>query len=120
MQARIDTLIDLALEEDAAYGDITSESIFAPDHYSQATIVAREDMVACGLEIASRVFTRVDPKVKVELKTGDGSRVSSGTTLLLAEGPTIALLTAERTALNFLQRLSGIASVSRQFADAAA
>jgi nicotinate-nucleotide pyrophosphorylase (carboxylating) len=119
LQARIDTLVDLALEEDAAYGDLTSQSIFSPDHHSQAVILARENMIVCGLEIVRRVFSRVDPAVKIDLKTSDGSRVREGNTLLLAEGPTISLLTAERTALNFLQRLSGIASLSRQFADAA-
>lgn len=119
MQVRIDTLIDLALEEDAAYGDVTSQSIFPSDHQSQAEVLARQDMVVCGLEIAKRVFCRVDPLIKVDLKTSDGNRANEGSTLLLAEGPTISLLTAERTALNFLQRLSGIASLSRRFADAA-
>jgi nicotinate-nucleotide pyrophosphorylase (carboxylating) len=119
LQTRIDTLVDLALEEDAAYGDLTSQSIFSPDHHSQAVILARENMIVCGLEIVRRVFSRVDPAVKIDLKTSDGNRVREGSTLLLAEGPTISLLTAERTALNFLQRLSGIASLSGQYADAA-
>ena len=119
MQIRIDTLVDLALEEDAGFGDITSQSVFPPDHHSQAVVLARQDMVVCGLEIAKRVFSRVDPAVKVDFKTSDGCQVNNGSTLLLAEGPTISLLTAERTALNFLQRLSGIASLARQFADAA-
>ena len=119
MLPRIDTLIELALEEDAAYGDVTSESIFAKDHVSQARVLARQDMVVCGLDIAKRVFCRVDPAVKVDLETSDGDQVENGATVLRAEGPTIALLIAERTALNFLQRLSGIASLSRQYADAA-
>ena len=119
LQIRIDTLVDLALEEDAAFGDVTSQSIFPSDHHSQAEVLARQDMVVCGLEIAKRVFSRVDPALNVELKTCDGSRVSASETLLTVEGPTVSLLTAERTALNFLQRLSGIASLSRQFADAA-
>ncbi len=119
MWVRIDTLVDLALEEDAGYGDITSQSIFPLAHLSQAQVLAREDMVVCGLEIARRVFCRVDSAVKVELQTSDGNHAVEGSTLLLAEGPTISLLTAERTALNFLQRLSGIASVAHQFAAAA-
>ena len=119
MLPRIDTLIDLALEEDAAYGDVTSESIFAKDHVSQARVLARQDMVVCGLDIAKRVFCRVDPAVKVDLETSNGDQVENGATVLRAEGSTIALLIAERTALNFLQRLSGIASLSRQYADAA-
>jgi len=116
---RIDTLIDLALDEDAAFGDVTSQSIFAPDHVSEARILAREDLVVCGLDVVNRVFNRVDPAVKVKLETRDGDRVSSGNTVLLAKGPTISLLTAERTALNFLQHLSGIATLARRFADAA-
>jgi len=120
LRPRIDTLVDLALEEDAGFGDITSESIFPPSHFSRAHILAREDLVVCGLEVARRVFCRVDPAVKVELATGDGDRVRKGMTVLLVEGPTVALLSAERTALNFLQRLSGIATHSRRFADAAA
>ncbi len=111
-----DTLIDLALEEDAAFGDLTSRSIFESNHRSQAKIMAREDMVVCGLEIAKRVFCRVDPSVAIDLKASDGDQVNTGSTLLLVDGPTISLLTAERTALNFLQRLSGIASYSRRFA----
>jgi len=120
LQPRTDTLIDLALEEDAAFGDITSQSIFGLDHVSQARVLARESMVICGLEVAKRVFNRVDPKLKVTIEATDGDRVENGATVLRIEGPTISLLTAERTALNFLQRLSGIASLSQQFADAAA
>ncbi|MEE8495812.1 MAG: carboxylating nicotinate-nucleotide diphosphorylase, partial [Xanthomonadales bacterium] len=116
---RIDTLVDLALEEDAGFGDITSQAIFSPDHVSRARIVACEDMVVCGLGVARRVFHRVDPSVIVDLIAGDGDRVSKEKTVLRVEGSTISLLTAERTALNFLQRLSGIATLSRRFADAA-
>ena len=120
MQPRIDTLIDLALEEDAAFGDVTSQSIFSSDHVSRATILAREDMVVCGLDIAKRVFHRVDPGMKVSLEASDGDQLTNGSTVLKAEGSTISLLIAERTALNFLQRLSGIASLSRRYADATA
>ncbi len=120
MRPRIDTLIDLALEEDAGFGDITSQSIFPLNHFSRAHILAREDLVVCGLEVAGRVFHRVDPSVKVEPESGDGDRIRKGMTVLLVEGSTVSLLSAERTALNFLQRLSGIATHSRRFADAAA
>ena len=119
MRPRIDSLIDLALDEDVAFGDVTSQSIFAVDHNSKARILAREDMVVCGLEVAKRVFARVDAALKVDVKVKDGDRVSKGSTLLVVEGPTISILTAERTALNFLQRLSGIATLSGRFADAA-
>jgi nicotinate-nucleotide pyrophosphorylase (carboxylating) len=120
LQLRIDTLIDLALEEDAAFGDVTSQSIFPSGHVSSAQITARQDMVICGLEIAKSVFLRLDPDLKVSLEVKDGDRVANGAVVMRAEGSTIALLTAERTALNFLQRLSGVATLSRRFADAAA
>jgi nicotinate-nucleotide pyrophosphorylase (carboxylating) len=120
LQVRIDALIDLALEEDAAYGDVTSQSIFAEDHASTSQILARQDMLVCGLDIARQVFLRVDPAVTVTLEASDGNQVANGSVVLVAEGSTISLLIAERTALNFLQRLSGIASFSQQFADAAA
>ena len=119
MLPRIDALIDLALEEDAGFGDVTSQSIFPSGHVSRAQILARQDMVVCGLEVARRVFSRVDPSLVTKPMTGDGERIASGSIVLEMEGPTVSLLTAERTALNFLQRLSGIASLSRRYADAA-
>lgn len=120
MLTRTDNLIDLALDEDAAFGDVTSQSVFPTDHVSQARILARQDMVICGLEIAKRVFLRLDPDLKVDLEVKEGEAVTSGAVVMKIEGSTISLLTAERTALNFLQRLTGIATLSRQYADAAA
>jgi nicotinate-nucleotide pyrophosphorylase (carboxylating) len=111
-------LIDLALEEDAGLGDVTSRAIFPARHRSRAVIDAKQDLVICGLEVAAAVFARVDPALKVKLLAKDGARVKRGAAVLRVEGPTVALLTAERTALNFLQRLSGIATQARRFADA--
>lgn len=116
---KINTLIDLALEEDAAFGDVTSQSIFPAQHHSRASILAREEMVICGLDVAERVFHRVDPALTVHLEAADGDRLGQGDTVLRVEGSTISVLMAERTALNFLQRLTGIASLSAQYADAA-
>ena len=110
-------LIDLALEEDAGLGDVTSRAIFPAKHHSRAVIGAKQDLVICGLEVAAAVFVRVDPALKVKLLAADGDRVKKGAAVLRVEGPTIALLTAERTALNFLQRLSGIATQARRYAD---
>lgn len=111
-------LIDLALEEDAGLGDITSRAIFPAKHRSRGVIDAKQPLVLCGLEVAAAVFTRVDPTMKVRLLAQDGDRVKPGAKVLRVEGPTLALLTAERTALNFLQRLSGIATQARRYADA--
>ena len=119
MRPGTEALIDLALAEDAALGDLTSEAIFAPGHRSSALIDAREDLVVCGLEVASRVFQRVDPAISVRAAVTDGTRVRKGRVVLRASGPTTGLLTAERTALNFLQRLSGIATQARRYAEVA-
>lgn len=119
MQARTDLLIDLALEEDAPSGDLTSESIFSQDDISVARIEARETLTVCGLQVVEQVFRKVNAKISVELFCKDGQQLKDGDVILRVTGPTIAVLTAERTALNFLQRLSGIASLSRRFADAA-
>ena len=117
---RTDHLIDLALEEDAGLGDVTSRAIFPATHRSRAFIDAKQDLVVCGLDVAARVFARVDPALKTKLLARDGDRVKRGARVLAVAGPTAALLTAERTALNFMQRLSGIATKSRAFADAVA
>ena len=111
-------LIALALEEDAGLGDVTSRAIFPAKHRSRAVIDAKQDLVICGLEVAAAVCARVDPALKVRLLAQDGDRVKRGVAVLRVEGRTVALLTAERTALNFLQRLSGIATQARRFADA--
>ena len=118
LTARTLHLIDLALEEDAGLGDVTSRAIFPPKHRSRAIIDAKQDVVICGLELAAAVFTRVDAALKVKLLVQDGAVVKRGAAVLRVEGPTGSLLTAERTALNFLQRLTGIATLAREFADA--
>jgi len=115
---RTEHLIDLALEEDAGLGDITSRAIFSEKHRSRAVIDAKQDLVLCGLEVAARVFTRVDPTLMIKLLSRDGVQVKKGALVLQVEGPTASILTAERTALNFLQRLSGIATQARRYADA--
>ncbi len=116
--ARTEHLIDLALEEDAGLGDITSRAIFPTTHRSRAFVEAGQDLVICGLAVAARVFEKVDPALRVTLTARDGQRVHKGERVLTVAGPTGAMLTAERTALNFLQRLSGIASQARKFAAA--
>lgn len=120
MHPRTDHLIDLALDEDIGLGDLTSRAIFSKGHNSRAFIGADHDLVICGLDVAARVFARVDPSLRVTVLARDGDRIRKGGRVLTVSGPTGALLSAERTALNFVQRLSGIATLSRRFADAAA
>jgi nicotinate-nucleotide pyrophosphorylase (carboxylating) len=112
---RTEHLIDLALEEDAGLGDVTSRGIFPAHHRSKGFITAEQDLVLCGSEVAARVFSRVDPALKVTRVAADGDRLKKGAVVLRVAGPTASLLTAERTALNFIQRLSGVATITRKF-----
>lgn len=117
---RLDRLIALALDEDLGMGDLTSRAIFGPRDRCRAVVVAREPLVACGLDVAARVFTTVDAAVRVTPVAADGDRRPVGGALLSVEGPTASILAAERTALNFLQRLSGVATLARRYAEAVA
>ncbi len=112
----LDKIITLALEEDLSLGDITSDTIFTPQHRAQAVIRAKEDLVLCGQDVAAQVFHAVDDTLQVTPLKHDGDDVKKGENVLEITGRTLSILKAERTALNFMQRLSGIASVSRQFA----
>jgi nicotinate-nucleotide pyrophosphorylase (carboxylating) len=112
-------LIELALDEDLGRGDVTSDSVLAGDSAPvTGSIVAREDLVVFGLDIAVAVFERVDPAIVTTPLVSDGAFVGAGTAVLAVGGDAISVLKAERTALNFMQRLSGIASLSKRFAEA--
>ena len=115
-----DPIIDAALREDMPEGDITSEGIVPADARSEAIFLAKEDGILAGLAIARRVFEKIDSAVEVTEKIQDGAAFRKSDILACVEGPTVALLKGERTALNFLQRLSGIATVTRRFVDAVA
>jgi nicotinate-nucleotide pyrophosphorylase (carboxylating) len=117
---RTDHLIDLALEEDAGLGDVTSRALFPPGHRCRGYISAGQDLVVSGLEVAARVFARVDPAIRTRQLVAEGARVKAGAQVLTLAGPTASVLTAERTALNFLQHLCGIATLARKFAAATA
>jgi len=106
------------LEEDVGRGDLTSESIFADNDTGSAELVAREYFVAAGVKtIAAEVFKVQNPAVMAVDPVADGTEVSAGTVLLTVSGPVIDLLKAERVALNLLQRLSGIATLTARFVD---
>ena len=112
----LDKIIELALLEDLSLGDITSDTIFTPENQAKALIRAKEDLVLCGMEVARQVFEAVDPAIQFTALQKDGDFVQKGTTVLELVGPTLSILKAERTALNFMQRMSGIATASRAFA----
>jgi nicotinate-nucleotide pyrophosphorylase (carboxylating) len=106
-----------ALAEDIGDGDITSEAFVPDGHRSNAQIIAKENLVLAGTEAAVEVFRLVDPTITVALHESDGAHLAPGDVVLSAGGPTRALLAAERTALNFLQQLSGIATLTWEFVD---
>lgn len=106
-------LIALALREDIGSGDITSEATIDVDRMGQAKIIAKEDFVVCGQFIADAVCRAVDEKLHYEAIVSDGTLVSSGSVIAQATGTLRGILTAERTLLNFLQRLSGVATRAR-------
>lgn len=111
----IDRVVRSALKEDLPQGDITSESIIPPHSRSQAVILAKQDGVLAGLEVAERVFSLVDSSLNFQKVLKDGNRFKNGDIVGRVEGSSISILKGERTALNFLQRLSGIATRTSQF-----
>jgi nicotinate-nucleotide pyrophosphorylase (carboxylating) len=111
------TLINLALEEDVASGDLTTDNLIPAATRRKAYMIAKADGVIAGLPIAEMVFRQLDESLVWEPQVEEGARVSSGTVLVRFEASYRALLTAERTALNFFQRLCGIATMSAKYAD---
>jgi len=110
-----DNLIDRALEEDIGAGDITTQHLVDPRTKGQAIIVAKEDLVIARLDLARRVFQRIDAGLTLTSAFSDGDQVHEGDTVAMLSGRLATLLTGERTALNFLQRLSGIATLTRGY-----
>lgn len=115
MNPLIDRLIDMAFAEDIGPGDITTESLVPASSRGYGTIIAKEDLVLAGIEIAQSVFQKLDPAVRFQSLHEDGAAITCGETVLEVDGGMRALLTGERTALNFLQRLSGIATHVRTY-----
>jgi nicotinate-nucleotide pyrophosphorylase (carboxylating) len=111
-------LLDRALAEDVGSGDVTTNAIVPPDAIGAAHLVARRPLVACGLAIAEAVFAAVDPALRVETRGVEGAAHERDSVLLRIEGPLRGILVAERTALNFLSRLCGVATFTRRFVHA--
>ena len=121
MDAHLDRLIDLAFDEDLGpSGDITTQATVLPEMRGEASVKAKEKLVLCGVGVFVRVFERLDPTVELELLAKDGDEIESGTFVIKARGRAHSLLIGERPALNFLMRLSGIATQSRAFSRALA
>jgi nicotinate-nucleotide pyrophosphorylase (carboxylating) len=107
-----------ALEEDVGSGDITTEALVPADHTAEGAFVAREAGVLAGLPVARLAFERFDPDVQLEPLVRDGERFEAGAALARVRGKARALLVGERVALNFLQRMSGVATIARRFVEA--
>jgi nicotinate-nucleotide pyrophosphorylase (carboxylating) len=112
---QLDSIIDLALAEDISHGDVTSEALIPPNLSGKASILVKEKGILAGGEIAKRVCHRIDPSLKVAVLIKDGNTVQAGDIVATVTGSVTSILKAERTALNFLQRLSGIASLTAQY-----
>jgi len=113
-------LIDIALHEDIGSGDWTTRWVVPARTRATARVVAKAEGIIAGLSIASSVFLRIDPRVEIISSLKDGSTVTEGDVVFTIKGPARTILSGERTALNFLQRLSGIATATRRYVDAVA
>src|SRR4051795_3502232 len=109
--------IDIALREDLGTGDLTAEFFVEKDRTSRGRIFAKQECVLAGGAVAAEVFRRVDPALGIEVLRADGERLEAGETVLRVSGSTRAILTGERVALNFVQRLSGVATLTQRFVD---
>ena len=116
-QKEVDRIIDQALEEDLGDGDHTSLSTIPADARGKARLIAKESGILAGVHVAERVFKKVDSNIKFLILRQDGEEIQEGDAIFEVEGPSVSLLSAERLALNFLQRMSGIATATRNLAD---
>jgi len=110
-------MVRRALTEDIGTDDVTTALIVAPTHSSTAQILAREKLVLAGTDVATMAFTQLDPDIRFELKKMDGSTVEPDEEIAVVSGRTAAILSAERVAVSFLQRMSGIATLTRRFVE---
>ena len=113
-------LVRIALKEDVGPGDVTTAALVPPKATTSAIMVAREPLTVCGLEMAELTFRELGPMIQIVRCSTDGEAVEKGRTLLKISGPTAPILTAERVALNFVQRLSGVASLTARYVQAVA
>ena len=112
---QVEQIIDTALAEDLASGDITTQALIPPDLEGRASILGKRDGVLAGMEVARAVFQRVDPSLRVDVLFQDGAKIRAGDVVATIEGKIAGILKAERTALNFLCHLSGIATETARY-----
>ena len=114
-EEQIDNSVDLALAEDISHGDVTSEALIPPQLQGKASVLVKAAGILAGGEVAKRVFLKVDPSLKVAILIKDGEKVKPGDIVAAIVGTVVSILKAERVALNFLSRLSGIASLTARY-----
>jgi nicotinate-nucleotide pyrophosphorylase (carboxylating) len=114
----VERVVGLALDEDLASGDLTTAACIDPDAPGRAELRAREKLVFCGAEVVREVFRRVDPTLEVTVQRADGDVLGAGECALVIAGRAASILQAERVALNFAQRMSGVATRTRAFVEA--
>lgn len=119
-RAAIDRVVAAALDEDAPWGDLTGQALLPADALAQAQLVAREPGVYAGADVFATAFALTDPGVRVTDAVADGSAFDAGAVLATVQGTARSVLAAERVALNFTQRMSGIATLTRRYVDAVA
>jgi nicotinate-nucleotide pyrophosphorylase (carboxylating) len=107
-------LVEWSIEEDLGHGDVTSQISIPETQFGTAVVEAREELVVCGSEVATAVFTSIDPCLEVAVQIEDGEIAQAGDTILIIDGSLQSILAAERTALNFLMRMCGVASWTRR------
>ena len=113
--AKVRPLIQMAIEEDLGQGDKTSELLFKDDTTAKATIISREEIVVCGMAIAREILKSYDERLDLDVRINDGESAHVGSKLGIIKGPLRSMLSAERVMLNFIQRLSGIATTTRKY-----
>lgn len=114
-EEQVANIIDLALDEDLGHGDVTTEALIPSDLNGKASVLIKEPGILAGIEIAGKVFQRVDPSLEMEILIKDGTRVQPGDVVATISGGVASILKAERIAINFLQRLSGIATQTAEY-----
>jgi len=115
---QVEQAIDRALAEDLSFGDVTTEALIPPEQQGRASIIARGEGVLAGVEVAKAVFLKVDPSMRFEASVQDGAKVQKKDVVAVIEGKVASILKGERVALNFLTRLSGIASETARYVEA--
>ena len=117
IEAQIEKIVDLTLAEDLGWGDVTTEALIPDDQRGAGFVVVKEKGILAGIEVAKRVFHRVDSGLEVNVLLDDGSKIKPGDIVAKIEGKVASILKAERVTLNFLQRLSGIASETNRYVE---